>query len=768
MQWFFETFCGIDSAQFDAHGYESLDADANILAHLNGFVKPYDVVALMMVLPATAHLFPRQPEHAPHMLLLHAADALPVEPVIELLRDVFHQVITLTSARAAHAQRVGMSSWQRDRGERADAATCQITPIGCAGASEAVARRLRAPSVHVRMATRMPGELVAATPRARRLLAEPRSAALHDGQPGVSIALPLDAHAVQRALNGALECALERQRTISSTLLGTGLFALLGCPIAHIADSAIRRAHGQTTLARLTDTDADYVLRTLLYSLGTSIGALLCNLSVQPTAAHRARARAILCIGVGIFALLGGLTVLPDLLALLATSPAAYDGPHVRSEAPLNRAAYWHAVWCVHGALRVAQYVALSCASLLGLGRWWRSVRALLRLHWRVLAAWLLANCALEAHAFSRDIQTTHDCRSTHDGTRCWGPWVACALFVVECAIACAMLMPGSRRTARAAIARALVRAQRRPPARDGRRVAPASRAAWLASAQPIAADVRSASSCTARSSCDASSARRASSLPDLSASRDAALPPRAEPLPDAFLAALLGFGSGQIATVETVVSEAARLFLPEPLDEATLAELHLPSRAPEQHASPRGGSVGEGVPSPLERASSIDRVVRSRNSSADNAAQGNWSTLSLRGAGGGARRVSTDMATLRLARPAGCGGLTCAQLRRALPASSGAGLVVNGSMRMRSRGGRLSRVGGPEQGASRTALVASGEGASVRSCRGPNNAAAAAAAVGGGTLGSRLPEPGSAPSSGTLTSRFARGRNSGFCSCVQ
>jgi len=75
-QWFFETFCGIDSAQFDAHGYESLDADANILAHLNGFA------AAMRCTRGVAHAsLPTPARCDPHRAHAHSApSSLPCAP----------------------------------------------------------------------------------------------------------------------------------------------------------------------------------------------------------------------------------------------------------------------------------------------------------------------------------------------------------------------------------------------------------------------------------------------------------------------------------------------------------------------------------------------------------------------------------------------------------------------------------------------------------------------------------------------------------------
>lgn len=40
LQWYFETFCGIDREQFVRARFDELDATHDIKSHLDGFVKP--------------------------------------------------------------------------------------------------------------------------------------------------------------------------------------------------------------------------------------------------------------------------------------------------------------------------------------------------------------------------------------------------------------------------------------------------------------------------------------------------------------------------------------------------------------------------------------------------------------------------------------------------------------------------------------------------------------------------------------------------------
>jgi hypothetical protein len=84
--------------------WDSLTASTRIQDHLRGFVKPYDVVALMSVLPGTRHLFPTPPG-SPHRLLLTAEEMIDVRHVLTLLRECYHEVLLLTRAREKGRQR---------------------------------------------------------------------------------------------------------------------------------------------------------------------------------------------------------------------------------------------------------------------------------------------------------------------------------------------------------------------------------------------------------------------------------------------------------------------------------------------------------------------------------------------------------------------------------------------------------------------------------------------------------------------------------------
>ncbi|KAJ1638741.1 hypothetical protein T492DRAFT_188056 [Pavlovales sp. CCMP2436] len=114
-QWYFETFCGVSASKFSSRGLESLGPDAGIVDHLNGFVKPYDVLALMTVLPLTKTLFDktaiRTVGGTRHLLLLSPEHTVAVSQVLNLLRETYHEVVYLArlnlNGPAIGAQRPG-------------------------------------------------------------------------------------------------------------------------------------------------------------------------------------------------------------------------------------------------------------------------------------------------------------------------------------------------------------------------------------------------------------------------------------------------------------------------------------------------------------------------------------------------------------------------------------------------------------------------------------------------------------------------------------
>lgn len=76
-QWYFNTFCAVDAATFEARSYDELGPTAPIRDYLNGHVKPYDVCALVLALEEEAASSSARPSTYPSSTVPHATH-LPV------------------------------------------------------------------------------------------------------------------------------------------------------------------------------------------------------------------------------------------------------------------------------------------------------------------------------------------------------------------------------------------------------------------------------------------------------------------------------------------------------------------------------------------------------------------------------------------------------------------------------------------------------------------------------------------------------------------
>jgi hypothetical protein len=140
-QWYFETFCGVDGAVFAQQQLDTLGADEPIVPRLNGFVKPYDVVALLAALPSTLNLFDvsraevavraANGASCTHLLLLGVEHMLDVEHVQRILRDTYHEVVLASGAPDASSI-VGCAQQERSRSTHPTVSTVRSASRGCA------------------------------------------------------------------------------------------------------------------------------------------------------------------------------------------------------------------------------------------------------------------------------------------------------------------------------------------------------------------------------------------------------------------------------------------------------------------------------------------------------------------------------------------------------------------------------------------------------------------------------------------------------------
>jgi len=101
-EWFFTTFCGVDAATY-AEKYRDLDIDCNIEEHLNGSVKPYDLIAFLSILPTWRSTFPFERAKVnvnggEHFFFLTKELALDSKVVFDFLSQIFAEVVEFHSS----------------------------------------------------------------------------------------------------------------------------------------------------------------------------------------------------------------------------------------------------------------------------------------------------------------------------------------------------------------------------------------------------------------------------------------------------------------------------------------------------------------------------------------------------------------------------------------------------------------------------------------------------------------------------------------------
>merc|ERR1711865_1238466 len=118
-QWFYGTFCGVDADNYTAHKSElDLETCGTIATRLEGTVKPYDVIALMTLLPGAAEIFDFTKAKVSvlplatrdgstdigtvspveHFLFTHKSDALAMTSVEGLLRRILSYTLELAAS----------------------------------------------------------------------------------------------------------------------------------------------------------------------------------------------------------------------------------------------------------------------------------------------------------------------------------------------------------------------------------------------------------------------------------------------------------------------------------------------------------------------------------------------------------------------------------------------------------------------------------------------------------------------------------------------
>ncbi|KAJ1636960.1 hypothetical protein T492DRAFT_956313 [Pavlovales sp. CCMP2436] len=328
-QWFFETFCGEDLRTFASRGRDALDERTDIDKFLTGHVKPYDVLALMTVLPQTEALFVRPAVLVPEtaLLLLTIEDAVPVEHVLNLLRDTYHEVVLATVGGKALTTMPEISPQLRGDFGRRTARPASVCP-------EAL-RALRHSSVG---------------------------------------AEPLAPAEIARVLGNHLGIARVQQRMVTRVATVGGLCLFVSTPGVTILDHALTTASLQP--GKSSWTDAGFSLRVHVYLLLSVLAGCALCFSLSPTRAHIVRTRVVITV-LGLVCLIAGLVVF-----LRDTLSATYTTDRPLALIAIER---------VFLACRLAEYSVIPLVLLGRMVVAWRRPRALVGVVFK--AAGLLCVC---------------------------------------------------------------------------------------------------------------------------------------------------------------------------------------------------------------------------------------------------------------------------------------------------------------------------------------------------------------------------------------
>jgi hypothetical protein len=198
---------------------------------LDGVVKPYDVLALMTVLPQARAIFaPRFVYRGvSHLLLLEPAHAIAAEPVVLLLRETYHEVVSATAERARWLRRGSADSKRLRSAGALDSLCAAATPFfgrGVAALSPSRAQRhsfeMRTDLRDVLLGLRDAEEGAAAS-------AEPGAREEARGRGG-----KVRAAQIERLLASAIELAVERRERLDRLVRLVGGGCLLTCSMLFV------------------------------------------------------------------------------------------------------------------------------------------------------------------------------------------------------------------------------------------------------------------------------------------------------------------------------------------------------------------------------------------------------------------------------------------------------------------------------------------------------------------------------------------------------
>jgi len=350
-QWYFETFCNIPREDFERRNLDELGPDTQIVRYLHGEILPYDVIAVMTILPFTRDHFSTADDvkidfrGVTHRFLCKPG-TVKAKLVIKLLQDVYHEVVATTTEQP-QTNRI-RPRLPRVRG----AASGRNPPRLVSRLSESLQRNASHSSVSV--STGVPDtDTPTGAQTSREALGHRR------WNPAI----------IEEKLEEALLDARRGQARVAVAMLVVGLVMLAAALSAYAIDLSVTTSR---TRPRRAHSDVDFVARMYAYVLLGNVASMVMLLALYPTDAHAVRVRSISAVLCLVLVVVGTIELYMTLTR-----------PDKGGEAAV-----------VAGAI-------VSCLSvlvgLLALGRTCKlrkEARAMLALMWPVVGGWNLIYCA--------------------------------------------------------------------------------------------------------------------------------------------------------------------------------------------------------------------------------------------------------------------------------------------------------------------------------------------------------------------------------------
>jgi len=402
-RWYFETFCGVSGEAFDRLGYSALDATAPIHELLDGFVKPYDVLAIMTVLPNTEHLF--TPELQPgarlpsegavndpkHVLLLKPEQAIDVSHVLDVLRDAYHEVVLITrgAVRAVAGHPPSRTALTAADVEEGRALSRGADPV-----------LVPNPRLQTAKAFSIRHDLTLAPRDVSNFGDRPRETvgACAHMEGAQCRARALTASEIELQVRQSLHSARRHLSNLSRTFVLAGIGITVSGLGLYLLDTSITgRQYGGIGASDLYEVDDTFAARSHVYSLVIEVALCTCMLALPTTNAFIVRVRAV-GISTSVFvSFYGAFVYIPWCIQLTSVDPDDYEDPYSLADKE-RPARVYHNTSLALCVMRLAQNLGIWSSLWWRMARNWHSADGLSTVTWQTLGLYMVVHGLLDSY----------------------------------------------------------------------------------------------------------------------------------------------------------------------------------------------------------------------------------------------------------------------------------------------------------------------------------------------------------------------------------